>query len=733
MSATSDALAAGQADSARLPHTRRVRTPTILQMEALECGAAALAMVLAHHGRWVPLEELRMLCGVSRDGSKAVNILKAARSLGVRAKGMKLEPADLGTITLPAILFVNMNHFVVLEGCEPGWAYLNDPAIGRRKVSAADFDGMFSGVALVFEKDAGFQAGGAPRRVLHALYGLVRRSLPAMMLIFTLGLLAVAMSLIIPSFSRVFIDYVQIEGLKSWLNPLLIAMGVTAFTLVLATWLRAHLVTRLEIKLGLVLSGRLAWHVLRLPPGFFMQRHSGMISARLPLAEQIAELASQQLARLTSSAMALVFFTALMLQYHVVLTLVCLLLGGLNALVFGWLQRRLGESSESIALQGIKMSGKVMQGLQMIETLKATGADDLFFSKWNGLQALFINAQQRVAHIQTLLTSLPALTSAITSAMVLTLGGVFVMNDELTVGMLVAYIFIVNAFTGPVHDLMEIAGLMRNAQGPLAQVDDTLRHPLASEFGARPADGGRLPAQLSGSVSLRGVSAGYSPLAPPLVEEMDLDMRPGSRIALVGGSGSGKSTMGRLISGMLEPRSGEILFDGKPVAHWPRALLRGSLAVVDQEIVLFEGTVRENLTLWDDSMPLERVVQAAKDAMIHDVIMSRRGGYDGRVEEDGRNFSGGQRQRLEIARALAGNPSVLVLDEATSALDTLSEQAIMTNLRRRGCTCIIIAHRLSTIRDCDEIIVLEHGRVVERGTHQQLMQLQGLYHGLIEN
>lgn len=713
----------------------RVKTPTILQIEALECGAAALAMVLAYHGRWVPLEELRVLCGVSRDGSKAVNILKAARSLGMQAKGMKLEPEDLGSIRLPAILFVNMNHFVVLEGVEPGWFHLNDPASGRRKVSAAEFDGMFSGVALVFEKTPDFRSGGAPRRVLHGLFERLQKSLPAMGLIVALGLLTVAISLITPAFSRVFIDYVQIEGLTDWLTPLLVAMGVTAAAFMLATWLRAHLVTRLEAKLGLVLGGRLAWHVLRLPTAFFMQRHSGMISARLPLAGHIAALASQQLAALTGSIMTLVFFTALMAQYHAVLTLACVLLGGVNALMFAWLQKHLGESSESIALQSVKMNGKVMQGLQMIETLKATGGDDLFFSKWSGLQALFINAGQRVAHVQTLLSSLPALTSALTSAMVIALGGMFVMNDELTVGMLVAFTFIVGSFTAPVHELMEIAGLLRSAQGSLAQVDDTLRHPLAWEFRPdRSHDSDeRPPMQLSGDVRLRGVSVGYAPLDAPLIDDLDLYMPPGSRIALVGGSGSGKSTVGRLISGMLEPREGDVLFDGRPAKQWPRGLLRSSLAVVDQEIVLFEGTVRENLTLWDDSMPLERVVQAAKDAMIHDVIMSRRGGYDGKVEEDGRNFSGGQRQRLEIARALTGNPSVLVLDEATSALDTLSEQAIMANLRRRGCTCIIIAHRLSTIRDCDEIIVLEHGKVIERGTHQQLMQARGVYHDLIEN
>lgn len=722
----------------KLRRRRRVKTPTILQIEALECGAAALAMVLAYHGYWIPLEELRVLCGVSRDGSKAVNILKAARKLGLTAKGMRLEPERLRSVTLPAILFVNMNHFVVLEGLEPNWVYLNDPAIGRRKVSAAEFDGMFSGIALVFEKDESFRVGGTRHRIATALYRLVSGSLPALTAIMMLGILMVAITLITPTFSRVFIDYFIIEDLKDWLAPLLIAMGVAAVSLGLSTWLGAHLTARLHAKLHLLLSGRLCWHLLRLPPSFFTQRHSGMISARLPLAEQIAELASHQLARLATSLTALVFFTTLMLQYHVGLTLACLLLSSVNMLVFVYLQRRLGESSENIALQAAKMNGKTMQGLQMIETLKATGADDTFFTQWAGLQALFTNAQQRILHLRTLLGSLPILTSGLTSAMVLALGGLFTIDDELTVGMLVAFVFMVGSFTQPVGDLLEVVGILRNAQGPLSQVRDTLRHPLATEFRERSGGPSAPPAepvlmQLSGQVSLRGVSVGYSPLDAPLIKDLDLDMKPGSRIALVGGSGSGKSTVGRLISGLLEPWSGEVLFDGRPASYWPQRLLRGSMSVVDQEIVLFEGTVRENLSLWDSSIPFDRLVQAAKDARIHDVIMARRGGYDGRVEEDGRNFSGGQRQRLEIARALAGNPTMLVLDEATSALDTLSERAIMDSLLRRGCTCVIIAHRLSTIRDCDEIIVLGHGEVVERGTHQQLMRKDGLYRALIEN
>lgn len=743
--------------SIRLSRSKRVHTPTVLQMEAVECGAASLAMVLAHHGRWEPLEQLRVLCGVSRDGSKALNIVKAARSLGLTARGMRLEPDRLNEIPLPAILFVNMNHFVVLEGTEPNWVWLNDPAVGKRRVSAEEFDASFSGIVLVFEKGPDFKPGGRPRQVLKSFWQMVKGSTKGLQAIISLGLLLIFIALVEPAFNRVFIDHVLIEGLNDWLTPLLVAMGAAAITLTLATWLREHLIARLHIKLGLVLSGRLCWHIFRLPTRFFMQRHSATVSARLPLAEHLSLLASQQLSQLVIGSTSLVFFTALMLQYHPTLTLVALSLALVNVLAFVLLRKRLGEASEMMALQGVKMEGKLMQGLQMIETLKATGADDAFFTKWAGLQVLFINAQQRVAHLHSLLGTLPMLTAGLSSALILSLGGLFVMNDELSIGMLVAFTAILASFTTPIGELMATATSLRDAQGQLAQVEDTLNHPLAPEFakgtaeqevpssqpspagsGGEGASGGfpshkKTHIRLPGHVQLQNLSVGYAPLEPALLNDLTLDMPPGSRIALVGGSGSGKSTIGRLISGLMEPWSGQILFDGKPASAWPRELLRASVAVVDQEILLFEGSVRENISLWDDTMPLDRIVEAARDAMIHEVIHNRKGGYDGQVEENGRNFSGGQRQRLELARALTGNPSVLILDEATSALDTLSEEAIMANLRRRGCTCIIIAHRLSTIRDCDEIIVLDKGRIAERGTHQQLIQMGGIYHGLIEN
>jgi NHLM bacteriocin system ABC transporter peptidase/ATP-binding protein len=725
--------------SARRPILGVVRTPTILQIEALECGAAALGMVLAHYGRWVPLEELRVLCGVSRDGSKAINVVKAARSLGLKAQGKRLEPADLASLPVPAILFVNMNHFVVFEGVTKRGFQINDPVGGRRTVTADEFDGMFSGLVLAFEPSDGFQPGGMVPSILPGLWVMARQSLRPLMLLAMAGVLLAMFNLLLPGFQRIYLDRILIERLDDWVYPLAITLGVIAPLVAFLSWLHGRLMANIDAKLSIVLSSRLVWHVLRLPVLFFAQRYAGMISSRVALADQLALIASQGLSQVLINVSLLLMLTLMMLQYSLSLTLIGLGLTLFNALLFRRLRKAMGEASEKVAMQQVKMDGKAMQGLRMMETLKATGTDGFFFAKWAGLQALYINAQQEIARREALIEALQTWLASLTTATVLVIGGYYTMVDRFTIGMLVAFSTIATLFTQPVAVLVNLAGTLQQTKGPLAQVDDTLRYPQANEFRVleAPAAGTRRAAtaplrRLTGQVRIASVSFGYAPLDPPLIRDFSLDMAPGSRVALVGGSGSGKSTVGKLLTGLLEPQAGRILFDGVPMPEVPRDILRNSLAVVDQEIVLFEGSVRDNISLWDETLPQEQLVTAAKDAMIHDVILSRKDGYAGAVDENGRNWSGGQRQRLEIARALAGNPSLLVLDEATSALDTVTEEAIMDNLRRRGCTCLMIAHRLSTIRDCDEIIVMHQGQILQRGTHVQLMAENGAYRRLIE-
>ena len=716
-----------------------IRTPTILQLEALECGAACLAMVLAYYGRWEPLEKLRVLCGVSRDGSKALNIVKAARALGLKAHGMRLEPTGLAKLATPAILFVNMNHFVVFEGLTKDGVQINDPGDGRRTVAAEEFDGMFTGVALVFEPTEAFEPGGEVPAILPRLWTMARGSRRPMLLLALAGILLAVFNLLLPGFERVYLDRILIERLDDWVYPLAWTLAATIPLLAFLAWLHGRVVAAVGTKLSIVLSSRMVWQVLRLPVLFFTQRYAGMISSRVALADQLALVLTQGLSMVLVNLTLVLLMTLLMLQYSVTLTLLCLAMTLGNAILFRYLRKQLGEASEKLALQTVKMNGKAMQGLRMMETLKSTGTDGFFFAQWAGLQALFINAQQGIAQREALIAALQAWLASLSTAVVLVIGGYYTMTEHFSIGMLLAFSTITLLFNQPVAVLVNLAGTLQQTRGALTQVDDTLRTPTAAEF--RQTEGSPdLPRQaltaplrrLSGQVRIEGLRFGYAPLEAPLIRDFSLDMAPGSRIALVGGSGSGKSTVGKLLTGLLEPQAGEIRFDGVPLSQVPRDILRNSLAVVDQEIILFEGSVRENISLWDDTLPQEYLVSAAKDALIHDLILSRRGGYAGRVEENGRNFSGGQRQRLEIARALAGNPSLLVLDEATSALDSVTEEAIMKNLRRRGCTLLIIAHRLSTIRDCDEIIVMHQGQILQRGNHASLMAAGGAYRELIE-
>ena len=716
---------------------RPVKTPTILQMEALECGAAALAMVLAYHGRWLPLEELRTLCGVSRDGSKAVNLLKAARSLGIEAKGQRREPSELAQLPVPAILFVNMNHFVVFEGVVKQGFRINDPAGGRRVVDSEEFDGMFSGILLAFTPGPDFQRGGQPPQLLPRLSAMTRSTRRPIALVLLAGLLMALFQMLMPPLQRIYLDNILIGRLDAWVYPLLAVLVGLLPLRALLSYLRLTLVARIGARLSVVLSTQMVWQVLRLPVSFFVQRYAGMVSTRLGLVDGLAYGLSQLIAEMTFNLALLLLLILLLVQYSPTLALICVGLSVVNVLLFRFLQESLKDISEKTTMAFVKMQSKVMQGVRMMETLKATGTDDLFFTKWAGLHALYVNAEQKSVRRTALIAATQIFTATLTTAAVLVIGGYHTMVEDFSIGMLVAFSVIAGLFTQPVAALVNVAAQLQQQRGNLAQIDDTLRYPQAVEFNDRDtmiperAATTRLR-RLSGRVTLEALSFGYAPLEPPLIEDFSLDMEPGSRVALVGASGSGKSTIGRLVAGLMEPRAGVIRFDGVSLHDLPRDILRNSLAVVDQEIVLFEGSIRDNITLWDDTMPHSQIVAAAEDAMIHELIMSRPGGYDSRLEENGRNLSGGQRQRLEIARALVGNPSILVLDEATSALDAVTEKAVIDNLLRRGCTCLIIAHRLSSIRDCDEIIVLDRGRILQRGTHETLIVDDGPYRRLIE-
>lgn len=710
----------------------RVHTPTVLQIEAVECGAAALGIVLAHYKRYVPLEELRVACGVSRDGSKASNVLRAARTYGLIAKGLKKDVDALRSLRYPAILFWNFNHFLVLEGFRGGKVYLNDPDSGPRVVTEQEFDESYTGVVLTFEPGPDFQPGGQAPRLVPALARRLTGSETALMYVVLVGLALVVPGLAAPLFVKVFVDQYLVAGLHSWLVPIILGLALTAFLQGALTWIQQRYLLRIQTRLAVGASSRFFWHVLRLPVEFFAQRFAGEIGSRVQINDQVAQLLSGQLASTALGFVQIIFYVIVMAFFSPLLTVIAVGMSLVNAAALRYVSRKRIDGSRQYQLESGRLLGISMTGIQIIETLKATGTESDFFGKWAGRQSKSLNVRQGLAMYSNYLDAVPPLLSALSTVAVLAIGAVRVMDGVLTAGSLVAFQMLMGNFSGPVNQLVTLGSTLQTVEGGMNRLDDVLGAKADARATGLDDEGlDTVGAKLDGSVELKEVSFGFSPLDPPLVEGLDLTLKPGDRVAIVGSSGCGKSTVAKLVSGLYQPWSGEIRLQGMARDTVPRSVLVNSVAVVDQDISMFEGTVRDNITLWDETIDDVVLVRAAKDACIHEDIVARPGGYDSTVSEGGANFSGGQRQRLEIARALVTEPTVLIMDEATSALDPVVEREIDANIRRRGCTCIIVAHRLSTIRDCDRILVMDRGSVIEEGTHDELMARGRYYYRLI--
>jgi len=715
---------------------QRKKCPSILQMEAVECGAASLAMILAHYNKWVPLEALRIECGVSRDGSKASNIVKAARSYDMEVKAFSLSVDGLRKkAPFPCIVFWNFNHFMVVEGIKGDTVYVNDPAAGASTMSLAEFSNGFTGITISFKPTDDFKPGGAPKGIWGSLNEKLSGNYTAIGFVVLASLGLVVPGIVIPVFSKIFIDDVMLKGLDSWYRPIIVAMVITALMMALFTWFQQYFLVRVQTKLALTSSGQFINHLIRLPMPFFGQRYAGDVTARVETNGRISEVLSGQLTISFFNLFSALFFALVMFSYDVTLASICigLTLLGLFSLRFSAMAR--ADLSRRLQKDEGKLLGTSMSGLSMIETLKSIGGESDFFQKWAGYQAKVVQSRQKLEVYNQLFGLLSQAINHISMVLILGLGGYKVMQGELSLGTLIAFQTLLHSFNTPIASLMSTASEIQQLKGDLSKVDDVNNYEIDPRSTPVTPEAVKAmesqPLKFKGDIEIKNLSFGFSPLEDPLIKDFSLKIEPGKKVALVGKSGSGKSTVAKLVTGLYQPWDGEILIDGVNINDVPKPLLARSVSSVDQEITIFSGSVKENIALWDKSIPEANIVQAAKDAEIHEIISSMENGYDAQLMEGGGNLSGGQAQRLEIAGALVKVPSVIVLDEATSALDPVTEQTIGNNIRQRGITCITVAHRLSTIRDADEIIVLHRGEIVQRGTHQTLLDQPGHYQDLI--
>lgn len=707
------------------------KVPVILQLEALECGAASLAMVMAYYQKWIPLEQVRVDCGVSRDGSNAKNLLLAARNYGMNAKGYRFEPEILKEKgTFPCIIHWNFNHFVVLDGFRNKKAVLNDPARGVVEISMEEFDRGFTGVCIMLEPSENFVPDGKKKSMWQFVGKRLKGTRSAMLFTGFISLLTTCIGVMLPMFSRIFVDQLLPGWNPKWIRPFFMFLVVFAILQILLAGMEAIYALRFQGKLAIKANAQYMWHVLRMPVEFFSQRMAGDIAARKATNAAIAATLVQTLAPTVLQLIMMVLYLVVILRYSIWLTMIGIAGMTINLLVNQYIATKRIHISKVQMRDEAKLVSATVSGIEMIETIKASGAENGFFEKWSGYQASANSQNVKGMKLGITYGVIPQIVSNVVNMGILAAGFYMILQGEFSVGMLLAFQTMLAAFMSPVTKLADAGTKIREMRTDMERMEDVMEYPVDVEYPETTKKDISYD-KLSGKLELRHVTFGYSRMAPPLIEDFSMTVEVGQKVAFVGASGCGKSTLAKLISGLYKPWSGEILFDGKPISEIDRNIFTGSLAVVDQDITLFEDTIANNIKMWDQSIEDYEMILAARDASLHEKILQRDGGYEYQILEGGKDFSGGERQRMEIARVLAQDPTIIVMDEATSALDAKTEYDVVKAIKDRGITCIVIAHRLSTIRECDEIFVMERGKIVERGSHDQLMQLHGAYEALI--
>ena len=710
------------------------KVPVIMQLENLECGAACLAMIMAYYEKWVPLEQVRRDCGVSRDGSKAKNIYLAAEHHGFDVEAYRMSPEALKESgQFPCIIHWNMNHFVVLDGFKGKNVYLNDPARGTVKVSWEEFDKSFTGVVIVPTPSEHFEKGGSRRSTVEFARKRLVGAGAAVVFVMLATALSYLFGIVNSVTSKVYVDRILSGINRDWLNSFVNLLILLAVIQIVVSWVQAIYSLKINGKMAVVGSTSYMWKVIRMPMEFFSQRLAGDIQGRADLNASIANTLVTTFAPVLLNTTMMIFYLVMMLRQSLMLTAI-----GLSTMIINIvLSRIISKKRINIMRVQLRDDGKLeastVTGFDMIETIKASGAEEGFFRKWAGYQAS-VNAQS----IKTLKTNMylgmiPELLNTITTYLVLILGVYLIIQGEFTLGSIMMFQGFLQSFMAPAMTLISAGQMIQEMRTQMERIEDVMEYPDDVNLIDSPEAADAPLEKLRGNVELKGISFGYSRLEEPLIKDFSLSVKSGQRIALVGPSGCGKSTISKLISGLYQPWEGEIRYDGKTRSAYPRDVMTGSIAVVDQDIIVFEDTIANNIKMWDETILDFEMIMAANDAQIHEDIVEMPGGYQHKLISGGRNLSGGQRQRLEIARVLAMDPTVIILDEATSALDAKTEYEVVNAIKKRGITCIVIAHRLSTVRDCDEIIVLDHGKAVERGTHDELMKMGGAYADLVAN
>ena len=708
--------------------------PVIMQMEALECGAASLAMVMAYYGKWVPLEQVRSDCGVSRDGSNAKNIYMAAQHYGMEVRARRMSPEQIREEGFcPCIVHWDMNHFVVVKGFRGNSVYINDPARGSLKISWKEFDESFTGIVLFATPSKDFVPEGGPKSVLKFARKSLSGAGAALVFVALTTIIFYLFGIINSVTSRIFIDRILSGYNEDWMYPFVLVLSGLAVIELVVVWVRAIYQLKLNGKMTIVGGTSYMWKVLHLPMEFFSQRMAGDIQMRIGMSEGIATTLVETLAPVVLDTVMMILYLVLMIRYSLILTAIGVGSVLVNIFLAQLISRKRVNMTRVRLRDAAMLESTTVNGISMIETIKSSGAENGYFQRWAGFQASLNNIDSRMTRTFNLLGLVPQALEKLTQYAVLVLGVWLVLEGQFTLGTVVMFQGFVSSFMSPAMTLIGAGQTIQEMRTQMERMEDVMEYPDDPNVLDNPAIEESTITKLHGDVELRNVTFGYSKLAEPVIKDLSLKLEPGKKIALVGSSGCGKSTIAKLITGLYNPWSGDILFDGKPRSAYPHDMMVGSIAVIDQDITLFEGSVADNIKMWDSTILDFEMIMAAVDARIHDDIVRMPGGYQHMLASGGRELSGGQRQRMEIARALALDPSVLILDEGTSALDAKTEYEVINAISERGISCIFVAHRLSTVRDCDEIIVLDRGEVVERGTHAELMEKAGLYHDLVKN